>query len=180
MPKKERTETIKRQAIRVVRSFGEFTHQIGNGTGKTKNDPETRVIAKSEHNDTGPHHRYIATNVKHPNPTYIYEAIYGEGRGRTELSIREFKSLDVKLSCSEALANQFRLLLHLVAHNFYVMLREYLPERLARCSTNTLQQVFCRIAVQVQESSRQVWLRWTSSFPAQISFLNLCKRLEAG
>ena len=180
LPGPERIKLLREKARRVVRSFGEFMHQMGNGTGKTKNDPEIRVIAKSEHNDTGAHHRYIATNVTHANPTHIYETIYGEGRGRTELNIREFKSLEVRLSCSEALANQFRLILHLLAHNFYILLREILPTHWAKSTTQTLQRTFCRIAVQVKTSSRQLWLRWTSSFIAQQTFLNLCNKLHAG
>lgn len=179
LPKEERIPQLRAKGRRVVRSFGEFMHQMGNGTGKTKNDPEIRVVAKSEHNDTGAHHRYIATNVTHANPTYIYETIYGEGRGQTELNIREFKSLEVKLSCSEAMANQFRLILHLLGHNFYILLREYLPKTWAKSTTETLQRTFCRIAVQVTSTSRQLWLRWTSSFPAQVIFLNLCKRLQS-
>jgi hypothetical protein len=179
LSKEERIETLKHMSQRVVRSFGEFVHQIGNGTGKTKSDPKIRVIAKSEHNDTGPHHRYIATNLEHANPTYLYETKYGEGRGKTELDIREFKSLELRLSCSEAIANQFRLILHLLAYNLYVMLRERLPAKYAKSSMLTLQKTFCRIAVQVQTASRQLWLRWTSSFPAQVTFLNLCRRLQA-
>jgi hypothetical protein len=178
LPKEERLGILKHMAQRTVRSFGEFLHQIGNGTGKTKSDPQIRVIAKSEHNDTGAHHRYIATNLDHANPTYLYEQMYGEGRGRTELNIREFKSLELSLSCPEAVANQFRLILHTVAYNFYMMLREQLPAKYAKSSMVTLQKIFCRIAVQVQVTSRQLWLRWTSSFPPQVAFLNLCKRLQ--
>ncbi len=177
VPGKERRFAFKRIQLKKIRAFASFSHTAGNGTGKTKGEPERRVIERIEHTDKGQNRRYIATNVEAYSAQHVYEEIYGK-RGRAELFIKEFKSIASPLSCSEALANQFRLIVDALAYNLCQLLRTHLPAQMKKFAARSIIDKITRIAVQVHVTSRKIWLRWTSSFPHQKSFLQLCQRLS--
>lgn len=96
-----------------------------------------------------------------------------------ERMIQSMKELSCgRMSCEEYLANQFRLLLHGLAYNLFQLMKDYLPESERTHKEVTLAQKFLCISVQVKVTTRQIWLRWTSTFPHQDLFLNLCSRLN--
>lgn len=177
VPGKERRLAFKRLQLRKIRAFASFTHTVGNGTGKTKDEPERRVIERIEHTDNGQNRRYVATNIEAYSAQHVYEEIYGK-RGRAELFIKEFKSIASPLSCSESVANQFRLIINALAYNLCQLLRTHLPAEMQKFSASSIIDKITRIAVQVHVTSRKIWLRWTSSFPLQKRFLQLCQRLS--
>jgi hypothetical protein len=177
LPKVEREQELRRISRRTIRRFGDFMHKIGNGSGKSANEVERRVVHKSEYSDSGLHRRYIATNIPYALPEYVYATVYGQGRGRMEQNIREYKSLGVPISCSEACSNQFRLLLDQLAFNFFCLLRDFLPKQLRAKTLVSLRDMFIKIPVQVCVTTRQVWLRWTSSYPWKQDYFNLSRRL---
>jgi hypothetical protein len=176
VPGKQRRQALKRLKLRKIRAFNAFSHQVGNGTGKNKGEPERRVVERIECTDDGLNRRYVATNIEGYSPEHVYENIYGK-RGRCELFIKEFKALASPVSCSEATANWFRLILDMLAYNMIQLLREYSPKSLRKMAAVTIVNHVVRIAVQVQVTTRKIWLRWTSSYPRKRLFLHMCRRL---
>lgn len=90
---------------------------------------QRRVIARIKVNTMGVDVRYIVTSFHVASPKYLYANVYC-GRGEAELYIKECKDglgSDTS-SCQSATANQFRLLLHVVA---YVILHRFRTQVLA-------------------------------------------------
>ena len=85
-----------------------------------------------------------------------------------------------RLSCHRFLANQFRLLLHGLAYQMFLSLREYLygtPWRTLQ--VETLRRRCLKIGAQVQQTTRKIWIRLSSSFPEPDTFFLVLTRLEA-
>lgn len=169
LPGEDRYKAIKKHRSREIRMYGEFQHRVGEGYGgKHKRwRKERRVISSSKVNDRGLKRRYIATSLKHYTPDKIYTEIYA-ARGRAELVIKGVKELGAsKLSSFEAKTNQFRLLIFTMAYNLIRLVQENLRGSFANANVETIIREVIRIPVQVQVSTRRIWLRWTSSWPHQ-------------
>ena len=184
LPKAERTLAYSKLDERQVRKLGEFQYQAGSGIGPNDKrrgqqwKKERRVIDLARVSDRGLKRKYLVTSYAKYTPDQLWDEIYAT-RGKTaELSIRNLKSLGAhRLSSSEALANQFRLLLQGLAYNLLQLVREHLPEALKRLSIQSLVHEIVRIPVQVKVSTRRIWLRWTSNYRYIQSVLTYCKCL---
>ncbi len=102
------------------RQFGEFSYQAQ--TWKHSR----RVVAKVEVNEVGINRRFVVTNRTDLAPEPLYD--HYTDRGQTENFIKAFKThlnMD-RLSCHRFWANQFRLLLHALAYQMFLILRDYL------------------------------------------------------
>jgi hypothetical protein len=184
MPKDKRREQYERLDKRQVRKLGEFMYQAGDGIGPNDKrrasqqwKKERRVLQAARVSDRGLKRKYLVTSMAMFTPQELFD-IYSV-RGKTaELSIRSMKALGAhRLSSTEAIANQLRLLLEGLAHNLFNLVREQLPAVMKQMSALTLIHEFVRIPVQVKVSTRRIWLRWTSSYPWAKPVLAFCKRL---
>jgi hypothetical protein len=176
LPKDERYAALRTQRDRRVRVIGDFYYQAG--MGKKQWRCERRFIAVCDMTDEGLRRRYVVTNLKGP-AQYVYERIYCQ-RARAELCIGQFKALNcTRLSCCEFYANQFRLFLHAMAYMLLYEMRSQLGKSARKQTMTSLQRTWIKIAVQVKESARAIWLRYSSSFAKQREFWALCKRLDA-
>ena len=122
-PVLQRTREQFQQEGTPQREFDAFVYQAG-----TWAHPR-RVVVKVEVNSRGINRRFVVTNRNHPSARSLYEEY--TDRGQTENFIKSFKlhlKMD-RLSCHRFLANQFRLLLHGVAYQMFLMLRAGLPLR---------------------------------------------------
>ena len=180
LPKKEKREKLKRLAKRIVRVFGNFYYQAGNGG----NDPkqwrkERRIVGVCTHDDWGIVSRYFVTNLPESySPQYLIEQLYS-ARGRMELRIKDYKGLEGdKLSCQEFVANQARLMFSAMAYNTLYMLREQLPKPLKQWTLPTLQKYLIRIAVRVTETARKITMHWASDYQWQREFWVCEERLR--
>ena len=102
------------------RQFDEFLYRAGSW------DRFRRVIVKVEVDHRGINRRFVVTNRDDLSSQSLYD--HYTDRGQSENFIKAFKnhlSMD-RLSCHRFLANQFRLLLHGLAYQMFVRLRDYL------------------------------------------------------
>ena len=173
LPKSERMEALNEINDRRVRIVGEFYYRAQSWR------QDRRIVCVCDHTDRGPERRYIITNIEGEIPERIHKDRYCQ-RGRAEQFIKELKSLKCsRLSCQEFYANQFRLLMHSLAYLLIVKLRALLPPIWHKSSVVAIRNAFLKVAAQISESRRVIWVRWTSSYAWQRDFLSVCKVLDA-
>ena len=170
---------------RNVRHTGKFQHRAGEG-GNDKNRLKRRwkrertAVSVARCTDRGLKRRYLVVSdgLSAYTPDFIYDEIYSV-RGKAELVIRSLKALGAaRLNNQEALTNQFQLIIYQLTHNLFQLLLEVLPESLKHLSIETIIREVIRIPVQVNISTRRIWLRWTSSYKYKAIVLKLVKRLN--
>lgn len=140
---------------------------------------EARVVAKVEVNPIGVNRRFVVTNRTDLRPGPLYDH-YIE-RGQTENYIKAFKthlSMD-RLSCHRFWANQFRLLLHALAYQMFLILRDYLfGTPWQNLEVETLRRRILKIGARVRQSTRRIWVHFSSAFPEQQTFWLVWGRLH--
>lgn len=138
-----------------------------------------RVVAKVEVNPIGVNRRFVVTNRTDLRPGPLYDH-YIE-RGQTENYIKAFKthlSMD-RLSCHRFWANQFRLLLHALAYQMFLILRDYLfGTPWQNLEVETLRRRILKIGARVRQSTRRIWVHFSSAFPEQQTFWLVWGRLH--
>ena len=141
------------------REFGEFRYQAK--TWKYSR----RVVAKVEVNEVGINRRFVVTNRADLSPRPLYD--HYSDRGQTENYIKAFKihlKMD-RLSCHRFWANQFRLLLHALAYQMFLILRDYLyATPWQNLEVETLRRRILKIGARVRQTAH---LDPLSAFPEQ-------------
>jgi hypothetical protein len=148
------------------RVFGEFEYQA-----KSWQQAE-RVIVKAEVTCGKLNPRFVVTDLAAENG-WTPQAVYGcycERGDAPENRIKEFK-IDLgadRLSCHEARANQFRLLLHVAAYMLIQTLQDGLaPTGWAGAQAGTIRVGLLKVAARVIERCRVVRVQLPTSFPQQ-------------
>jgi hypothetical protein len=155
-----------------VRRFGEFVYAAETWR------QERRVIVKAEVMAQGENPRFVVTNLSPPDPEAIYE--FYIDRGEIENRIKELKNdlFSGRTSCHRFLANQFRLLLHGAAFLLMQGLRRLLAgTELARAQAGTLRVKLLKVAAQVRETTRRIWIHLPTCYPYQGAWAHLLARL---
>jgi hypothetical protein len=176
--KKERKNKLKELSGRVVRKYGEFQYQAGKG-GKDKKQwrQPRRILAECIHDDWGPRRTFWITNMVGDTAQHLINEVYAP-RGSAELRIKDAKEFRCdKLSCQQFVANQFRLLLHVLSQRLLQAFRKLLPASAQRLSLASIREHYLRIPAIVQEKSREIDLCWSRSFPFKHQLNALCHRL---
>ena len=112
------------------------------------------------------------------------EALYDHyiGRGQTENYIKLFKNdlaMD-RLSCHRFIANQFRLLLHALAYQLFLALRDYLQGTAwSKLQIETLRRRVLKLGARIRQTTRRIWIHCSSSYPEQQTFLLVLQRICA-
>jgi hypothetical protein len=147
-----------------ARKFDEFAYRANSWE-----QPE-RVITRVETGEMGTDLRFIVTSLKIPSAKYLYEAVYCR-RGNMENHIKAFKNhiFADRTSCSKATANQFRLILHMVAYWMMWHLRELTPKRSPwyRAQFDTLRLTFIKIGTWVRVTADKIIIHWPENYPHQ-------------
>lgn len=127
-----------------------------------------RVIGKVEVSAEGVNLRYVVTNLRSSQPSFIYKDIYC-ARGRMEGFIKNHKTYlhSDRTSCHRFEANHFRVLLHSTA---YVLLHALAQQGLrgtqwAQAQFDTLQLRFLKIGARIREVATRVTIHYPTSFP---------------
>jgi DDE family transposase len=124
--------------------------------------------------------RFVVTNLKQ-SPQWIYEKTYCQ-RGEVENRIKELHDgmqID-RTSCSNFLANTFRVLLTAAAYVLMQEMRLHLsPTRHAREQVSTLREHFLKLGAQVIVTVRRIVLHLPQAFPYRNSFHRLALSLGA-
>ncbi len=144
-----------------------------------------RVIYKAEvvraaNKEPKDNPRFVVTNLKQ-TPQWIYEKVYCH-RGDVENRIKELHDgMQIgRTSCSNFLANTFRVLLTAAAYVLMQEIRLHLaPTRYARAQVSTLREHFLKLGAQVIVTVRRIVLHLPQAFPYRDSFHRLALSLGA-
>lgn len=110
-------------------------------------------------------------------PTYLINETYSR-RGNAELRIKDAKAFRCdKLSCQDFFANQFRLLMHVLAQRLLFSFRRLLPVSSHSLTLDSVREHFLCIPAIIEEKPRAFELIWSSTFPLKNHMHALCKRL---
>ena len=139
------------------RQFDEFLYRAHSW------DRSRRVIVKVEVDQRGINRRFVVTNRDDLCSQSLYD--HYTNRGQTENFIKAFKnhlSMD-RLSCHRFLANQFRLLLHALAYQMFVRLRDYLHGTpWHKLEIETLRRRVLKIGARIRQTTRRIWVHLLS------------------
>jgi len=144
-------------------------------------DRDRRVIAKLEVNHHGTNVRFVCTNDERGCPKEVYGEEYC-GRGRMENCIKESQLylFSDRTSCSDFVANQFRLMLSSCAYILATELRRvYLKgTELAKATVETIRKKILRIGAIIKRNTRRVEFLLSSNYPTQELFYEVVRRIQ--
>jgi len=176
-----------KRARRASKISGQTEHVYGECRYATKKTwPwKRRIIYKAEvvraaNKEPKDNPRFVVTNLKQ-SPQWIYEKTYCQ-RGDVENRIKELHDgMQIgRTSCSNFLANTFRVLLTAAAYVLMQEMRLHLaPTRHARAQVSTLREHFLKLGAQVVVSVRRIVLHLPRSFPYLATFHRLALSLGA-
>jgi hypothetical protein len=123
--------------------------------------------------------RFVVTNLLDA-PETVYQ--FYCGRGDVENRLKELhhgREMD-RTSCSQFLANQFRVLLTLAAYILFQALRRRAARTAcAAAQVTTLRERLTKLAVWVQRSARRIVLHFPVSFPWLPTWRQLARAVGA-
>ena len=127
-----------------------------------------RIICKAEVTPQGDNIRFVVTNLKRAQPSFIYKTAYC-ARGRMENFIKNHKTFlhSDRTSCHTFQANHFRLFLHSAA---YVLMHALAQTGLrgtkwTNAQFNTLQNRLLKVAGRVCELKTRIKFHLPTAFP---------------
>ena len=181
----KRARRLMGKARMLSKASGQTAHLYGETRYAAKSwKRKRRVIIKAEvvrHPGRDPKNnpRFVVTNLPDA-PETVYQ--FYCGRGDVENRLKELHhGLEMdRTSCSQFLANQFRVLLTLAA---YILFQE-LRRRAARTAcadaqVTTLRERLIKLAVWVQRSARRIVLHFPVSFPWLPTWRHLARAVGA-
>ena len=184
---KRKVKSAMQWAGRASKVSGQTAHVYGECRYATRKTwPwKRRVIYKAEvvcavNKEPKDNPRFVVTNLKQ-NPQWIYEQVYCQ-RGDVENRIKELHDgMQIgRTSCSDFLANTFRVLLTAAAYVLMQEMRLHLsPTRHARAQVSTLREHFLKLGAQVIVTVRRIVLHLPQAFPYRDSFHRLALSLGA-
>lgn len=184
---KRKAESAMKRARRASKTSDQTEHVYGECRYATRKTwPwKRRVIYKAEvvratNKEPKDNPRFVVTNLKQ-SPQWIYEQVYCQ-RGDVENRIKELHDgMQLgRTSCSNFLANTFRVLLTAAA---YVLMQE-MRLRLTRTAhahaqVSTLREHFLKLGAQVIVTVRRIVLHLPQAFPYRDDFHRLALNLGA-
>ena len=139
---------------------------------------ERRVIAQVEASSRGTDSRFVVTNLA-GTPRWLYEAVYC-ARGRAENLVKAHKLhlASDRTSCSKAMANQFRLVLHTAAYWLLHTLRGLAPRASfwRDAQLDTIRLALIKVAGRVTELVTRITIALPSSYPYRNGLTRLAAR----
>jgi len=136
---------------------------------------ERRVVARIEASQRGSDTRFVVTNLA-DKPKRLYERVYC-ARGQMENLIKAHKRhlASDRTSCTSALANQFRLVLHSAAYVLLHALRAAAPKRSfwRRAQFDTLRLRLLKLGARVVEKATRIKVMLPAACPDKAIFAQL-------
>jgi hypothetical protein len=155
-----------------VRCFGEFRYAARSW------QVERKVVARIEASSQGADTRFIVTNLT-GTPRWLYESVYCQ-RGQAENLIKAHKLhlASDRTSCTNATANQFRLLIHTAAYWLLHTLRGLAPKTSfwRAAQFDTIRLALIKVAARVTELKTRVNVALPSTYPHQAIWALLAGR----
>jgi hypothetical protein len=184
---KRKVKSAMKRSRHASKISGQTEHVYGECRYATKKTwPwKRRIIYKAEvvraaNKEPKDNPRFVVTNLKQ-SPQWIYEQVYCQ-RGDVENRIKELHDgMQIgRTSCSNFLANTFRVLLTAAAYVLMQEMRLHLaPSHHARAQVSTLREHFLKLGAQVAVSVRRIVLHLPRSFPYLDNFHRLALSLGA-
>ena len=138
-----------------------------------------RIVMKAECHERGINQRFVITNSLE-DPKKLYDEFYVLRGEASENRIKELK-LDIKadrLSCSQYISNQFRLILYQASFIVMIKLREFARgTKLQVARISTLRNLIVKIAVKVKQSHRRILIQFPTSFPLKNVFSRIASAI---
>ena len=138
-----------------------------------------RIVMKAECHERGTNQRFVITNSLEETKK-LYDEFYVLRGEASENRIKELK-LDIKadrLSCSQYISNQFRLLLYQAAFIIMIKLREFARgTKLQVARISTLRNLIIKVAVRVKQSHRRILVQFPTSFPLKNVFSRIASAI---
>lgn len=139
------------------------------------------VVMKAERTAQGENPRFVVTTIEGFPPELIYDAYCA--RGQCENFIKDFKNAlkADRLSCSDFVANFFRLLEHAAAYVLMHALRVQAgaaAPSLGTVQMDTLRLRLLKVAAHVTQSARRILVRLPCVFPLAAVFCAISRALE--
>jgi len=130
---------------------------------------ERRVCAKIQYGPRGANRRFVVTTLSEQESCAREVFEFYEARGQCENYIKELKNglfVD-RLSCTDYVANAFRLLEHVMAYNVLNDFRNTVLEGtdLETADVHTLRQKLFKVAARIRVTARRIWLHLSESWP---------------
>ena len=139
-----------------------------------------RLVMKAEWLKKGPNPRFVVTNMDLPSQE-LYDQFYVQRGADSEHRIKELK-LGIqadRLSCSNFVANQFRLLLAQAAYVLMLGLRQAaVGTRLAEAQVERLRLTLIKTAARVKVSVRRVLVELAAFCPFAAEIRQITQRLS--
>ena len=136
---------------------------------------ERRVVARIEASERGCDTRFVVTNLA-DKPQRLYECVYC-ARGQMENLIKSHKRhlASDRTSCTSALANQFRLVLHSAAYVLLHALRAAAPKRSfwRTAQFDTLRLRLLKLGARVVEKATRIKVMLPAACPDKAIFARL-------
>jgi hypothetical protein len=157
-----------------VRHFDSFRYAAQTWPG------QRLVIMKAEHTAEGANPRFVVTTIEGFSPELIYDAYCA--RGQCENFIKDFKNAlkADRLSCSDFIANFFRLIEHAATYVLMHALRAQAGAAAPGLSTiqmDTLRLRLLKVAALVTQSARRILVRLPCVFPLAAVFCAISRAL---
>jgi len=144
-------------------------------------DHPRRVIAKAEFGAQGKNPRFVVSSLE-GDPQELYEQVYC-ARGEMENRIKEQLGLfSDRTSCHGWWANQFRVLLSAAAYTLLEAIRRLglRESELARAQVGTIRLKLLKIGTVIVRNTRRIRLFFSSAYPNQALFRQVCTALNSG
>ena len=144
---------------------------------------ERRVIARIEATSLGMDIRAVVTSLSGSTHERLYEFDYcARGQAENLIKLHKTQLKSDRTSCSSALANQVRLILHTAAYWLLWSVRTAAPENstIKRVEFATLQRRLVKIGARVIETATRIRIAFASSCPDKAAFVDILKTLRSG
>jgi hypothetical protein len=139
-----------------------------------------RVIARIEATTLGLDIRAVVTSLTGSTPERLYEVDYcARGQAENLIKLHKTQLQSDRTSCTSALANQVRLILHTAAYWLLWAVRRAIPEGapLRQAEFATLQRRLVRIGARVVETATRIRIAFASACPDKTLFVEVLRRL---
>ena len=139
-----------------------------------------RVIARIEATTLGLDIRAVVTSLTGSTAERLYEFDYcARGQAENLIKLHKTQLMSDRTSCTSALANQVRLILHTAAYWLLWSVRRVIPEgaTLRRAEFATLQRRLIKIGARVVETATRVRIAFASACPDKTLFVDVLRQL---
>jgi len=163
------------KALPVHRTHCETAYAAGSWKGHSR-----RVIARIEATTLGLDIRAVVTSLTGSTPERLYEFDYcARGQAENLIKLHKTQLQSDRTSCTSALANQVRLILHTAAYWLLWAVRRAIPEgaALRRAEFATLQRRLVSIGARVVETATRIRIAFASACPDKTLFIEVLRHL---